>query len=104
STGRISWPPTSYFYTYLGSTRATPAKAVALMASLPAAQQVLWVASPVPARAASNAPAQAAAYLDVIAAPGQRQGDRRLVLRRGPVGQTVPVGGSRDLRASTAQG
>ncbi|MDQ6837068.1 MAG: hypothetical protein M3137_01665, partial [Actinomycetota bacterium] len=58
----------SYFYTYLGSTRATPAKAAALTASLPAAQQVLWVASPVPARAASNAPAQAAAYLDVIAA------------------------------------
>ncbi|MDQ6837103.1 MAG: NlpC/P60 family protein [Actinomycetota bacterium] len=47
---------------------ATPAGASALMASLPPAAQVLWVASPVPAKAAATAPAEAAAYLSVIAA------------------------------------
>ena len=50
----------------LGS--ATPAEASALLALLPASQQVFWVAPPEPAAAAATAPAQAAAYLAVVAA------------------------------------
>lgn len=50
----------------LGS--ATSGEASTLMSLLPPGQQVLWVAPPVPASAVAAAPAQAAAYLSVVAA------------------------------------
>lgn len=50
----------------LGS--ATPAEASALVALLPANQQIFWVAPPIPASAAAMAPTQAAAYLSIVAA------------------------------------
>ncbi|MDQ2726828.1 MAG: NlpC/P60 family protein [Actinomycetota bacterium] len=58
--------PASLVIMALGA--ATPAEASTLMALLPPGRQVLWVVPPLPASAATTAPAQAAAYLAVVAA------------------------------------
>jgi cell wall-associated NlpC family hydrolase len=59
-------PPANLVIMALGA--ATPAEASTLMALLPPGQQVFWVVPPVPASATAAAPAQAAAYLSLVAA------------------------------------